>query len=391
MSWNEPEQKDPWKRKPQKQDGPPDLDELVKKLQKKINSVFGGKKSAGKDGSIKISKPHNTSIISFFVVLAILIWALSGIFIVSPAERSAVLRFGKYVRTVGPGPHWIPRFIESKNTVNVQSVSNYPYQAEMLTKDANIVSVAVAVQYRISNVQDYLFSVNNPTQSLQQATASALRQVVGRTTLDEILTTGREQAREEIQKQLMAILQRYHTGFIITDVTLLPVKPPEAVTEAFDDVNKAREDEQRYINSAKAYQQKVVPIAKGQAARMLQAAQAYQQQVVLRAHGDTANFLALLPKYLKSPQVLSEKIYLTTMEAILKHTSKIMISAKGNSNVMYLPIDKLMSKYSNATKIKKITDADTGVTSTQNVSTNPAAQLAGNRPTRASYSNGGAL
>lgn len=389
MSWNEPEQKDPWKRKPQ-QDGPPDLDALVKKLQKKINSVFGGKKGAGKDGTIKINKPHNTSIIGFFVVLAILIWALSGIFIVSPAERSAVLRFGKYVRTVGPGPHWIPRFIESKNTVNVQSVSNYPYQAEMLTKDANIVSVAVAVQYRISSVQDYLFSVNNPTESLQQATASALRQVVGRTTLDEILTTGREQAREEIQKQLVAILQRYNTGFVITDVTLLPVKPPEAVTEAFDDVNKAREDEQRYINSAKAYQQKVVPIAKGRAARMLQAAQAYQQQVVLRAHGDTANFLALLPKYLKSPKVLSEKMYLTTMETVLKHTSKIMVAVKGNSSVMYLPIDKLMSKYSSATRVKKVT-TDNAKVSTQDASVNPAARLAGNRPARASYSNGGAL
>lgn len=345
---DKPDKNDIWSKRPKRQ-GPPDLDELINKLQQKINSFFGRKKKtpAGGDATTKTS---NFKWIWFLLFIVVLIWFLSGIFIVSPAKRAAVLRFGKYASTVGPGPHWIPRIIESRRIVNVQNISTFPYKAEMLTKDENIVSVAIAVQYRIANVRDYLFNVVDPNVSLQQATASALRQVIGQTTLDEILTTGREDAREQITQQLNDILNRYHTGLVITDVTLQPAQPPEAVTEAFDDVNKAREDEQRYVNYAKAYQQKVVPIAQGRAARIAREAEAYQQQVILDAKAKTVRFLALLPQYERAPVVTRERLYLDAITAVLSKSTPIVVDTKGG-NVMYLPLDKILAKHMSSVKL----------------------------------------
>lgn len=363
MAENDPNNdKDIWSRKPKKP-GPPDLDELLNKLQKKINSLFTRKKTTGAPETSKTSALPGIGLI---LLILILIWLIFGVFIVSPAERVVVLRFGKYTTTVGPGPHWIPRFIESRYTVNVQRVSTFPYQAEMLTKDENIVSVAIAVQYRVGNLRDYLFNVVDPFASLQQATASALRQVVGHTTLDEILTTGRELAREQVSEQLTKILDLYHAGIIVTDVVLQPAKPPEAVTEAFDDVNKAREDEQRYVNQANAYLQKVVPIVQGQAARILKEAAAYQQQVILQAEAKTARYLALLPQYERSPQVTRERLYLSTIEAVLQNSSKILIDTK-SASMMYLPLDKIFAKQLKPVKLPKdfakaepkLTDAST--------------------------------
>ena len=382
MTENDPNnEKDIWSKRPKKE-GPPDLDELLNKLQKKINDFFGRKKKA--IGPAEESKPPQipgTWIIGFVIFVIVVIWALSGIFIVSPAERAAVLRFGKYVDTVGPGPHWLPRFIESRYVVNVQRVSTFPYQAEMLTKDENIVSVSVAVQYRVGNLRNYLFNVVDADASLQQATASALRQVVGHTTLDEILTTGRELAREQITQQLNNILALYHAGIIVTDVVLQPAKPPEAVTEAFDDVNKAREDEQRYINYANAYQQKVVPIAQGQAARILKEAQAYKQQVILKSQADTARYLALLPQYQRAPLVTRERLYLDAMESVLQKSSKILLDTKSGS-VMYLPLDKFIAKKVTPVKLPEVTEMPTVTKPKANIADSP-------RPARAGYSNGG--
>lgn len=356
--------KDIWNRHAEKQDGPPDLDELINKLQHKINGLFGKKKP--KAGAPVIEEKSGRGWFGIIIGLFLIIWFLSGIYIVSPAQRAAVLRFGKYVRTVGPGPHWIPRFFESKQKVNVQNISTYPYTAEMLTKDENIVSVAVAVQYRINNVRNYLFNVVNPTESLQQATASALRQVIGQTTLDEALTTGRETVREQVSKQLNDILVRYHTGLVITDVTIQPTKPPEAVTEAFDDVNKAREDEQRYINSANAYKQKVVPIAQGKAKRIITEAKAYEQQVILDATANTTRFMALLPQYERAPQVMRSRLYLDTMQQVLTNSSPVIVDTK-SGNVMYLPLDKLLK---NMAPIKiDASDKDTAVAKSLNKDT----------------------
>lgn len=393
MAENEPgsdKDKDIWSKDPKREEGPPDLDELLNKLQKKINSFFvgkiGRKRTTRVPSKSKVPKILTLRSVLLVLLVAIIIWVAFGVFIVSPAERAAILRFGKYSKTVGPGPHWIPCFIESRYIINVQKVSTFSYQAEMLTKDENIVSVSVAVQYRIGNVRDYLFNVVDSVASLQQATASALRQVVGHTTLDEILTTGRELVREQVSQQLTKILDRYHCGLVITDVALQPAKPPEAVTEAFDDVNKAREDEQRYINAAKAYQQKVVPIAEGQAARILKEADAYQKKVILQARADTAQYLALLPQYERAPHVTRERLYLSAIEEVLRNSSKILVDVKG-ANMMYLPLNKLFAK---ELKPKKISEfAETPVSEPKLTDTTRPVQPSSERPSRVGYSDEG--
>jgi len=343
MAWNpNGDDQNPWKKRPN-QGTPPDLDEMMRKLKAKLTAAFGGGKGGGASSSSGAGKFSAGFIASVAIAIIVIIWAVSGIFIVAPAERAAIVRFGKYVSTVGPGPHWIPRVIESDYIVNVQQVSTFPYQAEMLTKDENIVSVAVAIQYRADNVRDYLFNVVNPVKSLQQATASALRQVVGNTTLDEILTTGRQQVAESVNEVLTNILKRYNAGLLVTDVTLQPAKPPEPVTAAFDDAIKAREDEQRFINQAQAYAERVVPIAQGKASRILQEADAARKKFVLNAKGNIAGYLAILPEYQRSPGVTRERLYLNTVQSVLSNSSKILVGVKGN-NILYLPLDRIIKQ-----------------------------------------------
>lgn len=359
MAWNEPgdnnKDKDPWSGG-DKPSGPPDLDEAVRKLQKKLRSVFSG--GNGGDGDSGQAGKGASYGLTFVLVAILLIWFISGIFIVGPAEQAVILRLGKYTTTLGPGPHWIPRFIDSKYVVNVAKVSNFSYSSSMLTKDENIVSVSLAVQYRIDNTEDYLFKVVNPRESLQQATASALRQVIGHTTLDDILTTGREVVRQDVKKQLIAIMTMYKTGIQITDVAMQPAKAPEEVKAAFDDAIKAQEDEQRFINQAQAYARGVEPIAEGQAQRILAEANAYKQQVSLQAEGSVSQFLAILPEYLKQPRVTRERLYIDAVESVLMKTSKILVDVKGGNNMFYLPLDKLLQhSQSNDTSVITSTSA----------------------------------
>lgn len=322
--------------------GPPDLIELIKK---------GFKKGAnGSKFSTRLPTDNHTGFFAGIIALGLIIlWALSGIFLVSPPEQAAILRFGKYVETVGPGPHWIPRFIESKDTVNVQQVRNFQYASEMLTQDENIVSVALAVQYRIADLKNYLFNVVTPVKTLQQATSSALRQVVGTMSLDDVLTTGRVELRNKAAAQINKTLALYKTGLIITDINLQPAKPPEAVTPAFDDAINAREDEQRYINQAEAYARKVTSTAAGQVARIQQQADAYKQAVVLHAQGNVARYLALLNPYKASRNVTRERLYLDTVASVLAKTTNILVDTSG-SNVLYLPLDQILKKSLNHNK-----------------------------------------
>ncbi len=338
MGWNEPDKgKDPWNGKNQ----PPDLDEALKRLQRKLKKTF--MRGPDKQGSLVEPDvtPGGGGLLALMIGLAILVlWALSGIFIVDPAEQAAILRFGKYVETVGPGPHWIPRFISSKIVLNVDRVSDYSYSAQMLTKDENLVSVALAVQYRIGDLQEYLFNVADPQEGLQQATSSALRQVVGTTTLDQLITEGREAWGTNVQDSLIKILEIYKTGIVIVNVSPQPARAPENVQDAFDDAIKAQEDEKRFKEQAQAYEARVVPIAEGNAKRISAEANAYAQQVVLRATGDAAEFLALLPEYMRAPAVTGERMYLDTMQQVLTKSSKIIVDGKAG-NMLYLPLDKL--------------------------------------------------
>lgn len=331
--WPVLNQGDPWRRRPDPQGQPPNLDEIFKRLLSKVKA----KPTSGGSGLPNMPLPW----LKLIPLLVFLLWVVAGIFVVKQPERAVILRFGRYVQTLGPGLHWIPPLIEQRMIKNVEQVSQFSYQALMLTKDENIVSVEVSVQYRIADLRDYLFKVRKPVLSINEATASALRFVVGHTPLDDLLTTGREEVRDEVLKQLQSIMKFYGTGLLVTKVSLQPAKPPEEVTAAFNDAIKAREDEQRYINQAKAYASKVLPIAQGQAARLHQSAQADAKQFVLLAKGRTAKFLALLPEYRRRPDVMRQRMYIDAIQHVLSRSSKVLVDVKGNP-VFYLPLDRMM-------------------------------------------------
>lgn len=347
MSWNDDSgnsnQKDPWNGK-NKNQGPPDLDKALKQLMNKFAGLFSfGKKSSKPGGGNEVNEVrHAWLIILVIVVILVIIWFLSGFYIVGPADQAVVLRFGKYNQTQNSGMHWIPRFVDSKTIVNIQEINNFTYESEMLTEDENIVSVEIAVQYQIQDPMKFLYNVAEPVVTIQQATASALRQVVGNMSLDAILTTGRQTLSDNVNKQLNQTIQIYQTGIRIVAVTLQPTKPPEQVTAAFNDAIKAREDEQRYQNQAQAYASKVVPIAQGQVKRILAQAKAYEQQIVLDATANVARFNAILPTYEKAPKVTRDRMYYSAIESMLKHSSKVLMSAS-NKNIAYLPLNKIIT------------------------------------------------
>jgi membrane protease subunit HflK len=343
--------KNPWERK---QDGPPDLLNLLKKT---FGKKGGGDGGGDGGGAFVMPSFWLWAVIAFIVI----IYLLSGIYIVNQAQQAVVLKFGQYAETVGPGPHWLLPLVETDQKVDIQQIRNFQYQSDMLTMDENIVNVSFAVQFRIDNPRDYLFNVVNPGATLQQATASALRQVVGHMKLDPILTTGRGQLRDRVATQLNETIKAYKMGIVINDVRLLQTKPPEAVTAAFDDAIKAREDGVSSVNKGEAYASKVTSEVKGQIAKLDQTAQAYKQEVVLQAQGDVARYDALLKPYLASPAVTRERLYLDTVQDVLSHTNNVIVDS-GAHNVLYLPLDQMIKSHLAANLSKLPTPAqNTGV------------------------------
>jgi len=340
MAWNEPggnKNKDPWGNRGGN-DGPPDLDEVFRKFQQKLNDIFGGRSGGGSSGS------SNSSI--GLVVLAVIIgllWLASGTYKIEAAERGVVLRFGKHVYTVESGLHWhLPAPFEKVLKVDVSNVSDFSHAATMLTQDQNIIDVDITVQYRIKNAENYFFSLRRPEFTLKEASESALRQHVGRSTMDYVFGDGREEIVISVEKTIQDILDSYNSGMHIERVNMQEAKPPEAVKAAFDDVTQAEEDEVRLKNQAQAYQNEVIPTARGKAAQMTQEASAYKQEVIARAEGDAKRFDKLLKEYRKAPQVTRDRLYLETVESVLSNTSKVMVDVKGGNNMMYLPLDKMM-------------------------------------------------
>ncbi len=342
MVWNQPgdnKNGGPWGKKPGQGNAAPDLDKVLKDIQNKFNQ-FLGRSSLPPEDSDKPKHPFSGR---WILGLVVALWFLSGIYIVKPAEKAVVLRAGKYLKTVGDGPHWAPSIVDKIYKVDEQHVFSYSYSADMLTKDENIVNVNIAIQYRISNARDFLFNISEPIVSLQESTASALRQVIGNTTLDSVLTSGRDSVRDGVQDQLSDILNSYHSGIQVVDVALHTINPPDEVKEAFDDAISAEQDRDTTINQARAYQEKVIPEAQGQAQRLLAGARAYKQQVVLNAQGETARFLAMLPEYHANPKVMRERLYLATVESVLSKTSKLFIDVnKGNQLFLNVPVDKML-------------------------------------------------
>ncbi len=354
MSWNDSggsdnknKGRDPWGPKEEK--GPPDLDEALRQFHRKIKGMLGGKGSStgGESGSGGTSLPYANKMSGLWIILGVVVAAyiLSGIYVVQPAEEAVILRFGRYARTEGPGPHWLARFIESKEVINVQEVKTTKLGGLMLTRDENIVSAEIAVQYRISNARDYLFNVVQPERSLQQVSESALRTVVGQSSLNQVLTSGRSEIGEEILKQVQQNLDRYVSGLTISDLAMQQTKAPDQVKPAFDDAIKAQQDEDRLVNEAEAYSRKIVPIAEGQAKRTEEESKAYRERVILEAQGKTAKFAKVLPEYRKAPEVTRERMFLETLQHVYSKTSKVLVDVNGSNNLVYLPLDRLLAQH----------------------------------------------
>ncbi len=345
MAWNEPgnngnhDDKDPWGKDQSgggRDQGPPDLDEVFSKLSRKIGGVMG-KKSVSSGGGAAVG-------IGAIAVLATAVWGFSGFYTIGEAERGVVLEFGKFDKTVGPGLNWKPTFIDKVTPVNVQAIRSLRTSGLMLTKDENVLKVEMDVQYKVSNPEKYLFSVTNADNSLRQATYSALRAVIGDSTMNEALTTGRQVIRANTQVAIDKIIDKYNMGITVVDVNFQSARPPEAVKDAFDDAIAAREDEERFVREAEAYSNDILPKAMGRAERVKKEAQGYSEEQINGAIGEVAQFNKLLPEYNSNPQVMRDRLYLNTMESLYSNTSKVMIDSKSSGNLLYLPLDKLMQQ-----------------------------------------------
>jgi membrane protease subunit HflK len=344
MAWNEPGggNKDPWSGKGGDQ-GPPDLDEVIKKLQDKLGGIFGGGKP-GKGSTLGGRGPGSAGI-GLIVGVIVLIWLASGIYIVEPAERGVVLRFGAYSETTEPGPHWhIPFPVEDVVKVNVDQIDSFSHKATMLTRDENIVDVELTVQSRIQDAADFLFQDQSPGKTLRDAIETSVREVIGKSDLDYILTEGRSAIADRIMTTAQGLIDSYKTGLIITSVNTQPAKPPEAVKSAFDDAIKAREDKERLENKAQAYANEVIPQARGEAARQVADAKAYKDRVIAEAEGESSRFTSVLKEYQRAPKVTRERLYLDALETVLGQSSKVMLDVKDSNSLMYIPLDKMIQQ-----------------------------------------------
>ena len=349
MAWNESGggDKDPWGNRGDQ--GPPDLDEAIRKLQGQLSGLFGGGKGSagGSGGGISAGS------ISLLLIVLAGLYVFSGVYQVDEQERGVVFRFGKLMeQEVTPGLHWNPPLIDQVQLVNVTQVQSHSHQASMLTKDENIVDISLTVQWVIASAADYLINVRDPKKSLDQATESALRHVAGSSTMDQVITDGREAIAIEVQERLRTYLKSYGTGIDITKVNIDRSAPPVQVQDAFNDVQKAKEDQQKFINQATAYSQQVVPEARGKAQRQLEEAQAYRDRVIARSEGEAERFEKLLNEYSLAKQVTRDRLYIDALENVFKNASKVMVDVEGGNNMMYLPLDKLTQQSgSNASNV----------------------------------------
>ncbi len=349
MSLNDPQ----WGRRPNQ--GPPDLDEILREFNRKLNNLFGRRGGGGgeppRGGDMKRFGGGAGLLLGFIVV----VWLASGFYIVNEGQRGVVLRFGEYSVTTMPGPRWhLPYPVESAEVVNLDQVrtvevgyrnnvkSKVLKESLMLTDDENIVDVQFAVQYVLKSPTDYLFKSRSPDDAVLQAAETAVREIVGKSSMDFVVFEGRAEVAARAHKLMQEILDRYGTGINISKVTMQNAQPPEQVQAAFDDAVKAGQDRERQKNEGQAYANDVIPRARGMAARLQQEAEGYRQRVIEQSEGDAARFRQILAEYNKAPQVTRQRLYIEAMQEIMSNTTKVMIDQKGGSNLTYLPLDKIM-------------------------------------------------
>jgi membrane protease subunit HflK len=312
--------------------GTPDPEDWIRRIHEQFSRWLGGNDGKG---------PDEIGLLKMAAGVGVVLWVMLGFYRVEQAEEAVVFRFGKFHSTQTAGLHWAPRLVDNISKVNIQRIEQMPLNATMITEDANIVDINLSVQYRVLDARKYLMKVSNPEASLQHATESALRHVVGGSKMTQILNEGRATLARDIQPRLQAYLDSYECGLQVTGVNVLEALPPKEVKASFDDVIRAKEDKERLKNQAETYANGIVPEARGQAARLVSEAEAYKQEVVDRAEGDASRFVQLQAAYRQSPQVMRQRLYLETMESVLGKSSKVVVEAQGNQ-MLYLPLDKMI-------------------------------------------------
>ncbi|MES2823428.1 MAG: FtsH protease activity modulator HflK [Pseudomonadota bacterium] len=346
MAWNEPgkdnldkdktnKERDPWGGRGGN-DGPPDLDEALKKFQKKLNGIFGG----GSGGGSNTSGGGSGMLFGIIAGIAVIIYGLSGFYTIDAKQRAVVLQFGAFSDIKGEGLRWNAPLVTKVFIVDVTGQRQYSTEGLMLTQDESIVELPISVQYNVSDIKAYVLNVKDPEISLKHATDSALRHAVGSAELNQVLSEGRASIAAEVKLRLQRYLDNYGAGIQVINVNIQQAQPPEDVRAAFDDVIKAKEDESRLKNQAESYSNGIIPEARGKSQRLLEEAEAYRSEVVSRATGESERFERLLTEYKRAPEVTRKRLYLETMEIVMAKSSKVMVDVDNNS-MLYLPLDKL--------------------------------------------------
>ncbi len=343
--------------------GPPDLEDIWRDFNQRLSSMFGGKRGGRNGGGGGGGGPQMPQIsfrqfgggIGALLALIFIVWLASGFYIVDANQRGVVLRFGNFVQTTDPGLRWrLPYPIESNEIVDLTGVRTVEVgyrgternkvlrESLMLTDDENIINIQFAVQYVLNSPENYLFNNRFPDESVIQAAESAMREIVGRSKMDFVLYEGREQIAASALESIQKILDRYETGIQVSRVTMQNAQPPEQVQAAFDDAVKAGQDRERARNEGEAYANDVIPRARGTASRLIEEANAYRERVIANAQGEASRFTQVLEEYRRAPEVTRERMYLDTMQHVMSNSSKVMVDAKGNGNLLLMPLDKLL-------------------------------------------------
>jgi membrane protease subunit HflK len=341
MAWNDPgRNRSPWGNRPDR--GAADLDEALRNLQRRLAGIFGG--GGGNAGGGTGTVPRGFGVGTVGLVL-LAIWAATGLYKVDAAERAVVTRFGRFVTTTEPGLRWhIPWPVEARQIVNIESIEGFSDQTRILTADENLVDINIAVQYRRPDAKSYAFNVREPDATLGEVSGSAIREIVGRSTLDFVLEEGRQEIAARTKELIQRTLDSYQTGIDVTSVNLQGVAVPEQVSSAQRDAIKAREDKERLGLEAQAYANDILPKAKGSAARQAEDAQGYKARIVADAEGEAQRFAQLLEAYERSPGVTRQRLYYETLEDVLGNTNKVLVDTKGTGNMIYLPLDRLTER-----------------------------------------------
>nr|WP_286308297.1 FtsH protease activity modulator HflK [Polynucleobacter sp. HIN5] len=362
----QPNQQPQGNRRPE--NGPPDLDDLWRDFNDKLNNMFGGKKrpsGGGQPPSGGGRKPPQFNVEGFnpktaslgALVIVTLVWLFSGFFMIQEGQAGVVLTFGKYDYTARPGINWrMPWPIQSTETVNLSAVRSVEIgrsvmikgtnqkDSSMLTEDENIIDVRFAVQYRLKDPMEYLFNNRDPDMAVIQAAETAVREIVGRSKMDTVLYEGREKIAIDLAMDIQKILDSYKAGIFVTSVTVQNVQPPEQVQAAFDDAVKAGQDRERLKSEGEAYANDILPRAKGTAARLIQEAEGYRARVSAMAEGDALRFKQIYSEYAKAPQVTRDRMYIDTMKEIYNNVSKVLVDTTKSNSLLYLPLDKIINQ-----------------------------------------------